>query len=488
MKNNFSKNLIVFLLVLSLAPNNVFAAEKKLLKSPKNKEKIVQTKAKEAPLPTPAPEATKELVDGNAGLKSALEFVYENNPKIKAQREALKIIDEGVNQALSGFKPSASANLSKGRGRIGDANDTWNYNNSKSRSLDVEQPIFSGGSSIAGFYTAKDKVKAARAELSALEQQVLYDAVVAYTGVVESQAVLELSQKNTDVLKHQMEVTQARFDVGELTQTDVAQAASRLAIAQANERQSLGDLEISKATFRHAIGYDVPDKITMPSVPQKLPETITQAKEIAGENSPILEAARHNKSAAENNVFVSGAALLPNVSLQGTMSRADGVSNNINSLDSDAIKLNISIPLYQSGAEWSRLRAARNAAEQAKFNEIDSNEAVAESVANAWESYRTATAIITSNDATVKAAQTALEGVHKENEFGIRTILDVLNAEQELFSAQVSLVKATRNEKIQAYRLLATIGKLTSKELELKTNAENPKEHYNNVKYQLLGL
>lgn len=429
------------------------------------------------------------VIPNDEKFKTALEYVYANHPQIKAQREAVKIADEGVAQAISGFRPDISANLSKGRERTGNIDHTWDYGDIKSRNLVIDQPIFSGGGTIASFLAAKDRVKAARADLSATEQQVLYDAVVAYTDVVEKQSVLELNQKNVEVLQKQMDVTNARFKVGELTLTDVSQAKSRLASAEADARQSLGDTEASHATFRRVIGYDVEGKLTLPAVPANIPQNIAQAIELAQARNPTLQAARHNEKAAGNNIYVHGATLLPDVSVQGTMSRADGNRlSTLDRLDSDAIKLNIHIPIYQSGAEWSRLREARNLAQQAKFNALDTNEAVVESVNLAWEAYNTSKAIIVSNQAAVNAAETALNGVRKENEFGVRTVLDVLNAEQETFSARVNLVRAVRTEKLQAYRLLATVGKLTSKELGLKTNVENPKEHYNSVKYQLLGL
>lgn len=426
---------------------------------------------------------------GDAGMKSALEYVYANHPQLKAQREALKAKDESVAQAISGFRPSVSANLSNGRVRTGNSAQTWVYDKTKSRSLSIEQPIFSGGGTVASLMSSKEQVKAARAELAATEQQVLYDAVLAYTDVVEKQSVLELNRQNVVVLKKQMDVTNARFKVGELTKTDISQAAARLAGAEADARQALGDLKTARATFRRVIGYDAEEKLMMPTVPSGIPSSLAEAKKLAKINNPILKAALHSEKAADSNVYVRGATLLPSVSLQGTMNRNEGSSvSSLRHLDSDELKVNVSIPLYQSGAEWSRLREARNLAQQAKFNTMDTSESVIESVDVAWEGFDTSKAVILSNRAAVNAAETALSGVRKENEFGVRTILDVLNAEQESFSARVNLVKATRNEKLQAYRLLAAVGKLTSKDLGLQTKVENPKEHYNSIKYQLLGL
>ncbi len=453
-----------------------------------DKSKVSDKKEKTNDALTAVSSASNEETS-DSQLKSALEYVYQNHPQIKAKREALKAVDESVAQAISGFRPDIAAHLSRGRERNADANQTWNYDDSRSKDLTVTQPIFSGGGTIASFMTAKERVKAARADLSATEQQVLFNAVLAYTDVVEKQSVLELNQKNVDVLKKQLDATNARFKVGELTVTDVSQSTARLARAQSDERQALGDLDVARATFKRAIGYDVDGKAVMPPVPAGIPANFAEAKEIAQSNNPILEAARRNENAAENNVYVRGATLLPSVNLQGSMVRADSSrATALGSLDSDSVKVNVTIPLYQSGAEWSRLREARNLAQQAKFNTMDTNESVIENVNVAWEAYNTSKAIIVSNKAALDAAETALNGVRKENEFGVRTVLDVLDAEQETFSTRVNLIKAVRTEKLQAYRLLAAIGKLTSKDLSLKTEIENPKEHYNNVKYQLLGL
>ncbi|MEQ1789343.1 MAG: TolC family outer membrane protein [Rickettsiales bacterium] len=481
--------IVAFTSLLLIAPTLGFASPKD-----KTEKKIAEEVVDEELLaskntPDTSSNTENKVLINDKNLKSALEYVYANHPQIKAQREALKVADEGVSQAVSGFRPDISANFSKGRARVESGGQGRNYSNTKSKNFTVTQPLFNGGGTIAGFKASKERMKAARANLSATEQQILYNAVIAYTDVVEKQSVLDLSQKNVVVLQKQMDVTNARFKVGELTKTDISQAAARLARAEADARQSLGDLGAARATFRRVIGYDAEDKITMPSVPSGTPQSISEAKEWARINNPILEAARHNEKAANSNIYTAGAKLLPNVNLQGVMSTTEGGNiSAFNSFDSDSIKLNVSIPLYQSGAEWSRLREARNLAQQAKFDSLDTNEAVIETVSLAWEAFDTSKAIIISNQSAVDAAETALDGVRKENEYGVRTILDVLNAEQESFSARVNLVKAIRTEKIQAYRLLAAVGKLTSDDLELQTEVKDSKEHYDSVKYQLLGL
>lgn len=442
-----------------------------------------------------APDATlntaqspADTLEADKQLKAALEYVYANNPQIRAQREALKAVDESVALAVSGFRPNAAAGYSKGRERTTNAIDRWQYSNTDSKALLVTQDIFNGGESLASYAAAKQRVKAARAQLSAVEQQILYDAVAAFTDVVEKQAVLALAQNNMDVLKRQLESTQARFDVGELTVTDTSQSEARLAGAQSDERKALGDLEVAKATFKRIIGYEVPESIALPGVPGGLPASLPEAQEWAHAANPVLNAARHNEKAFSKDVDIRTSALLPDVSIEGSMTRGNSSAiTGLRNFDNDALVLNVAIPLYQSGAEWARIRESRNLAQQAKFNTLDTNEAVAESTARAWGDYTTAKALITSNDAAVRAAETALTGMRNENEFGTRTIQDVLDAEQEAFFARVNLVRALRAEKLQAYRLLASVGRLTAEELKLQTDVPDPKEHYDSVKYQLIG-
>jgi len=425
---------------------------------------------------------------GKDPFKDALEHAYNYNPALKAERENLAAIDEGVAQAISGFRPTALAGYDKGRQRRDSTGTTWNYQDTTVKSLDIDQPIFNGGETWANYKSAKERVKAGRAQLQNVEQQVLYDTVVAYTDVVEKQLVLKLSQNNVDVLKKQLDATNARFDAGELTRTDVSQSEARLAKAQADERQALGDLTTARVTFKRIIGYEPPDVLALPAIPGILPATLNEAVDWAQAANPGLIAARHIESAASYDINARAGAILPDVSLHGSMDRTDGSSINGNRLDTDALTVNITIPLYQSGAEWSRLREARSLADRAKFTTLDTHDAVIENVTRSWQDYYTAKAVIISTDQAMHAAEVALEGVRQENEFGVRTILDVLDAEQEAFSSRVNLVKAERAEKVQAYLLLSAVGKLTAKDLGLDVSVYDPKEHYDSVKYQLLGL
>lgn len=421
-------------------------------------------------------------------LRDALAYVYEHHPQLLAEREGVKVADEGVSQAISGFRPDIFADYSKGRARTGNTNSRpRNYGDTESKGLTIDQPIFSGLDTVAAVKAAKQRMKAARADLTALEQQVFYNVVIAYTGVAEAQSVLLLNQNNVDVLTKQRDATKIRFDVGELTQTDVSQADARLANAKANEQQALGDLSIARADFVRAVGYPAPETVETIGVPPNLPERLDQAAEMARAASPILEAAKHREKAFQHDIAVQTGSVLPDVSLQASMRRSEGGNAFITRNASDALTLNVVVPLYQGGGEWSRIRAARNTAKLAQFNTMDTYLAVEQDVTSAWQNYVTAGSVIASTEAAVKASSLALEGVRQESDYGVRTVLDVLDAEQEFMNTKVNFVRATRAHKIQAYRLLASIGKLTASELMLPVKIYDPQDNYNDVKYQLLG-
>lgn len=419
----------------------------------------------------------------------ALINVYRNNPQLGGQRASLEATDETVSQAVSGFRPSIAYDYSRGRQRSQVGNSGDSIQSTTSRELNLTQDIFNGGETLATWRGAKDRVRAARAQLLDVEQQVFLAAIGAYVGVVESDSVLRLNQNNVDVLQKQLDATQARFDVGELTRTDVAQAQARLALARADERQALGDFETAQAAFRRVIGYEAPLPLGLPPIPASLPQTLSEAAETARARHPQMELAERLEKAAQSDVDARIGGLLPDVNITaGTGNSQGGSASGVRRFESDEIRLNVTIPLYQSGAEWSRVRQAKSTAQQARYNTYDTRDAVQENVARAWQDFHTSQSLIVSNEESVRAAELALEGVKQENQYGERTILDVLNAEQELFSAKVNLVRAQASAKQQAYGLLAAVGKLTAQELGLPLALYDPKSHYNNVKYKLIGF
>lgn len=421
-------------------------------------------------------------------FEDALASAYKTNPNIRAQIENVNIADERVSQAVSGWRPNVTADYSKGRQRNNYAGTSWNYTDAETKSLQLSQPLFNGGETVANTKSAKKNVKAAREDLKATEQQVLLQAIAAYMDVVRDTSVLELSKANQDVLQKQLEASQSRFNVGEVTRTDVSQSEARLARATTDVVKAKGQLESSRALFQRVIGFK-PEKLELAKTDPQLPTSLDDAMKTALGNNPSYNAALYREKSAEHAVDAHVASLLPDVSITSSMRREEGAGTRGNdSFDTDDVLLNVSIPLYQSGAEYSRIREAKLNVNRSKYDVNDKHDATTESVTKAWEDYQTQTSAITSNTAAIHAAEVALDGVKQEQLYGSRTVLDVLDAEQELFTARVNLVRAEHDKTLAMYSLLSAIGKLTASDLHLPTEVHNPVEHYDHVKYKVVGF
>lgn len=419
----------------------------------------------------------------------ALKSTYENNPQIKAQRQSLEAVDESVSQATSGFRPSITGTYEYGptRSKFADNEDTDNYG--FNQQIRVEQPLFRGGSTIAGLNSARQRVKSGRNQLISVEQNVIFDAISAYMDVVQAQAILELSRANQEVLTKQLQGSKDRFAVGDVTRTDVAQSQARLSNSKSAVIAAEGQVIATSATFQRLVGYkpegllDVPQKF--PAIPASLEEALNESRQA----NPALLAAIHAEKSARYDVNSNIGTILPQVSLVGSVSRSNtsGVTGN-NSFDQDSLRLNVRVPLYQSGTEYSRVREAKARMRQRR-EETDNNRiTVEENTTRAWEQLETSIATIAAREDQINAAELAFDGVKQEQEYGARTVLDVLDAEQELFSAKTNLVRAQRDRIVAVYNLLATLGKLSPENLEIGIASYNPKENYDNVEWLPIGF
>jgi len=469
------------------------ALEKPAVKVAKNKKKSAPAKndiAAENPkidaLQPALASPEKTGVEGDVKqdlFTSVLANVYITHPQLKAQREAQEATDENVNLAISNIRPNVQAGYS--RGRI--STDFDNSSKSTIKTATATQPLIVGGA-ISGIRGAKQRVKAGQSQLMAVEQQVLFDAVVAYSTVVNRLAVLQVNQNNVDLLNKQYLATKARFEVGEITRTDMAQAQSRLATAKANERTALGALDVDRATFARVVGFDAPASLSLPPEPKDLPASLGEAQTQATAHEPTLNAAQQLEKARQNDVSVFKGAIFPSLNANASHREVDNTVGGSQAITNDSLTLNLVVPLYQSGAEYARVRQAKNLAEQAKFVTIDTRNAVTQAVAQSWQNYVMAKEVITSNEEAVRAAKVAMNSIQQENKFGTRTILDVLNTQQDMFNAQVMLVNARVSERQAAYRLLAAVGRLTAGDLHLPVDINDPNQHYDNVKYKLIGF
>ena len=420
-------------------------------------------------------------------LNEALGVTYETNPQLEAARAGLRATDENVATANSNFRPSVSVGASYGYEKIPPFLGGSPTSTPLSGQLSLNQTVFNY-SDIAQISKAKSQVKAGRAQLVSTEESVLLAAVTAYMNVVRDEATVNLRQNNVAVLQKQRDATQEQFKVGELTRTDVAQSQARLAGAQADLINAEGLLAISRANFEHQIGRPAETLETEPALPV-LPKEQQAAIDMALKLNPDLLAARQNVKAADHQVDVALGALMPNVTVNGAYQYAqNNPSYGPFTIHALTVLGNLNVPIYQGGAEDAAVRQAKELRSQAQMSAADTERQVLYTTRAAWQAYTSIMATITSNQAQVDANKVAYQGVKLEQQVGARTILDVLNAEQELLNSQVNLVSSKRDAAVAAYQLLSAIGTLTARGLALNVRAYDPLEHYDDNAGRWIGL
>ncbi len=423
-------------------------------------------------------------------LTDALIQAYQTNPTLEAQRAKLRSVDEGVSQALSNWRPTITFKTEYGRNRVDSESSgvvSRELRRPETYNLTVEQPIYRGGRTVAQTRRAENEVLAERARLKDTEQEILLDAATAYMDVVRDQAVVRLRKGNEEVLRRQLEATRDRFSVGEVTRTDVSQAEARLARAKADRIRAEGDLEVSRATYLRVIGT-LPGRLETPKPVEGLPKTLDEALDLALRGFPSVVAAEFAAKAARDSVELVQGELLPTLSLTGELEKRYDTASAGSSLENLSIVATLKVPLYQQGAVFSRVREAKQVLGQRRLEIDEARRKATERAKTAWEELVSARARIEALRVEIRSNEIALEGVRQEALVGSRTVLDVLDAEQELLDAHVSLVRAQRDEFVAAMRLRAAIGTLTARDLALPVDYYNEVEHYNEVRNKPWGL
>ena len=435
-------------------------------------------------------------------LAEALAATYANQPALQAERAKLRATDEGVPSALSGWRPTVvlGGNIGYGSGieRVySNLNtefglDPWSKlsteRDTASGQATLTQPLYTGGHVQANVNHAKDLVFAERATLLAQEQTSFTNAVNAYVGVIEAQDLLALNVNNEQVLAKQLEATNDRFRVGEITRTDVAQAEAALAGATAQRETAEGNLQTARATYTQVIGYDAPPNLVEPQ-PLALPlRTERDAAALASANNPNVIAAEFNDSAAKDSVDVAFSQLLPQVSLQAQAFNQENSGTARNETNGWQALLQLSVPLYQGGAEYAAVRAAKQTEQQEARLVADARRNAVQQAVNAWETLAAATAAAASTRSQINANGVALEGTEREAIVGSRTTLDVLNAQQALLNSRVTLVQNLAQLVMASYQVAAAIGRLTARDLHLPVPLYDDTAYYRAVKNKWAGL
>lgn len=425
-------------------------------------------------------------------LEDALAQAYSNNPALAAQRARQRAVDESVPQALSGYRPTVRATAGITRNASNSTfqgGETGSENNAKSVGVSATQPLYDATVGPA-VRRAERTVEAQRATVLANEQQILLNAAAAYLDVVQNQAVLELQANNEQVLRRQLDAARDRFRVGEYTRTDVSQSESRLAASIAARISAEGTLQASRATYERVVG-SMPGKLKAPKPKFKLPATLDEVVEMARSNNPSVLSATYTEAAQREAVDQQFGRLLPSANLSAQANRTidAGRSSGIDIKRQDGAQLTaqITIPLYQAGLPEALTREAKHTANQARLQIDDTRRQAVEAAISAWQGLQAARASIESYNSQIRAAEIALEGVRQEAQVGSRTVLDVLNQEQELLNARVNLVRAQRTEMVQAFTVLGAIGQLTARQLNLPVQYYDADTHYKQVRNKWIG-
>ena len=404
---------------------------------------------------------------GAETLQDALALAYQTNPTIRAERARLKATSEAKAQAWAGALPQISASGAYDKVDSTQASNFTGTPQTLDANLDTltagiegELPIFTGFRNFNAIKQAGARVRAGGAQLVATEQQVMNDVATAYFNVQRNLAVFELNTKNVSVLLRQQEMAAVRFEVGEITRTDVAQADARLAGARAELSRAQGDLAVARATYAQLVGQ-APGELEKVETLPELPETLDAAKAVASEFAPAIVGALEQSEVSRRQVAIARGALLPSVSLTAGYQYAEEPSTFVDSNEQFAYGARATVPIFLGGLNYSRIREAKANHDSDRSRLQEAERQVEAQVTAAWERLVAARAIITSASASVEANELALEGVTQEAMVGARTTLDVLDAERELLNSQVSLVSAEYDAQAAAFGLLAAVGVLT---------------------------
>lgn len=429
-------------------------------------------------------------------LESALARAYTNSPLINATRAGVRATDENVPRALAGYRPQISATADVGRSwsqrsLLGQTTDT--ASTTAGLGLQIDQNIYDGNRTANSVRQAETQVLGARYQLEATVQQTLFDASQVYMNVLRDTAILNLQRNNVDVLDEQLRQTQDRFEVGEVTRTDVAQSESTLAASRSQVSLAEANLRASIAQYRRIIG-EQPRQLGAGRAPDRMiPGSLDAAVAIALEENPSVAVAQFNADAAELQVKIAEGALLPTVGVSASVNHrydSDPLGRGLSGSSqttSGQVVARLTVPIYQGGGVSAAVRQAKELATQRRFEVEQARDQVRFAVVAAWGALEASRAQIIAAQAQVQAAETALTGVREEARVGQRTTLDVLNAQQQLLNARVNLITAQRDRVVQSYAVVQAMGRLTPQRLALNAPIYDPALHYNQVRGLLWG-
>jgi outer membrane protein len=433
-------------------------------------------------------------------LEWALVQAYQNNPSLNAQRALLRATDENVPQALSGYRPKLSVTGQGGYNSVGETS-LLVLPGSAPVATPFGQAFISNNVGATGTYTlfngfqtanrtrqAESQVEGARETLRVTEQQVLLDAATAYMNLLRDQAIVALDHTNVLVLTEQLRQTRDRYITGEVSSTDVAQAQARLAIGRFSLLGAAANHVASQANYRRVIGVDPGQLAPGRAVDRFSPATLAKAVEQGEAQNPSVLAATYGVDIAELAVKISEGALYPNLTLTASVLQATNPGFEVLKETSTSVIGQLTIPVYQGGAEYSAIRQSKETLGQQRLTLDVNRDQARATVVQSWGQRDAAQSQITAATSAVNAAEVALNGVREEAHVGQRATIDVLNAQQELVNARLALITAQHDRVIASYALLAAVGGLSMRRLRLDVAIYDPMVHYQQVRDAWIGV
>ena len=425
-------------------------------------------------------------------ISSALARAYMGNPDLNQQRAGTRATDENVSKANAGYRPTAQVTSTFGFARTdGNVAGQSVHSNTfpNTSGLSVTENLFNGNRTTNGVKQAESQVFQSREQTRNTEQNTLQNGATAYMNVLRDTAILELNKNNITVLEEQLRQTRDRFNVGEVTRTDVAQAESSLATSRSQYFTAQANLATSIANYRQIIGVEPRRLEAARPIDRLLPPSLEQAIVISFAEHPGIQAAFHNVDVAALQVQIAEGALYPTVNVSAGVQQTNEQEGLSTFKEFQATALaQLTVPLYQGGAEYSSIRQAKELLAQARLQADLQRDQIRANVVSAWGQLESSKAVIRSSEAAVKSSEIALDGVREEAKVGQRTTLDVLMAQQTLLQSRVTLVSAQRDRVVASYVVDAATGRLTAANLGLAVIEYDPTVHFDQVKDRWIGL
>ena len=443
-------------------------------------------------------------------IQGALARAYQNNPQLNAERAALRQADEGVAQALSGYRPTITGSINAGTQYTdttvvvppqptpgstssgpASRSSTATFQGTttpRGAGLNISQTLFDGHQTPNRTRAAEIQVSAAREKMRVVEQSVLLSAAVAYMGFMRDTATLEVQENNVRVLEKSLTEARGRFKAGDITQTQVWQIEAQFASGQASVQSALATLMASRANYRRIVGVEPAALSPAAPVDRVLPRTLRAAVERSLNRNPMVTAAMYGVDVALLQVKIAEGGLYPTMILQGIIQKTEDRDILTPKLFTGSVGVGITVPIYQGGQEYSSIRQKKDAAVQQRFSLDQVRDQARANTTQFWGQLQATRVQTQAAERQVRASESAFNGIQGEARVGQATTLDVLISQQALVSARISLVTAQHDRVVTSYNLLAAVGDLSPDVLRLPTQIYDPTVHYHQVRDTWLGL